>query len=151
MDGQEGRVSTLPDLKPRDSLGYLELELLHHFTTQTSTTLATDTSVREFWRVNVVQMGLQCDYIMDTLLALSTLHIAHLNPEKREAYAARGMEYHQRASNLAIESMKNIGEGNDYTNLYVFSVLTVFFGKSFANTHFFQPAIPQELTTTHCR
>ncbi|KAJ4285983.1 hypothetical protein N0V88_008170 [Collariella sp. IMI 366227] len=68
------------------NLPLLELELLHNFTTKTYKTLTTDPSVWEFWRDDVVQLGLSCDYIMRAVLAVSALHLAYHRPERRDFY-----------------------------------------------------------------
>ena len=107
----------------------MELELLHHFTTRTSTTLASDASVQDFWSTGAVRIAFECEYILDTLLALSALHLAHIQPDKRDFYASQGVSYHQKASTMAIKRMANIDDGNNQMNLFLFSVLTIFVGE----------------------
>lgn len=75
---QQGKSSALPTLEPRSRLAYHEMELLHHFTTQTSTTLATDASVREFWKVDVVRIGFQCHYIGKQVFSVRSTFMAML-------------------------------------------------------------------------
>jgi len=114
-----------------DELPLLELELLHNFTTLTYSTLAADPGIRDFWRVTVVQLGLKCDYIMRAVLAISALHLAHHRPDRREYYLAKGVLFHQRASRSAssfFNSPYGISNLDDAVNLFLFSMLTLYFG-----------------------
>ena len=112
----------------------LELELLHNFTTKTYTTLTTDSSVWSFWRDDVVQLGLTCDYIMRAVLAVSALHLASQRPDRRDFYVAEGILLHQKASRAAMHVMATEGDKIDKdqgANLFLFSMLTLFFGNPF--------------------
>ncbi|KAK0648556.1 hypothetical protein B0T16DRAFT_326522 [Cercophora newfieldiana] len=113
----------------QDDLPLLELELLHNFTTQTYSTLAADAGVCDFWRVNVVQIGLQCDYIMRAILAISALHLAYHRPSRRDFWTAQGIVFHQRAARSAVRFIAPSGVHNldDAVNLFVFSMLTIYF------------------------
>ena len=115
-----------------DELPLLELELLHNFTIHTYSTLAADPAVCEFWRVNVVQLGLKCDYIMRAVLALSALHLAYHQPERRDFYTAQGILLHQKASRSAVSCMTpEVKQDKDAAaSLFLFSMLTVYFGAS---------------------
>lgn len=74
------------------------LELLHNFTTRTFATLSDSIMIRDFYRVSAVQLGLQCDYIMRAVLAVSALHLAYHRPEMRDHYRSLAMVHHQVAS-----------------------------------------------------
>ncbi|KAL5612780.1 hypothetical protein BROUX41_004135 [Berkeleyomyces rouxiae] len=109
-------------------LNLVDLELLHNFTTSTYATLSSDPGVRDVWRINVVRFGVQCEYVMRSILAVSALHIAHHKPQKRDFYFSRALAYHQMASRAATPLMSNLAtssEGWEY--LYLFSTLTIFF------------------------
>ena len=119
--------SARTDAKPKD-LPFLELELLHNFTTETYLTLAGNPRVEDFWRITVVQSALQCDYAMRAILAVSALHLAHTRPDKRDFYTFQGITYHQQAARSAMEHMKDPQGGHNRTNLFIFSMLTIYFG-----------------------
>lgn len=140
-------------------LPLLELELLHNFTVHTHATLAADAGVCDFWRVAVVRIGLGCDYIMRSVLAVSALHLAYHRPDRRDFYTAQGILLHTRASRSAMRLMaeasaaaaaasnssNNDGDDDqsmaspapapapvglsddDAVNLFLFSMLTVYF------------------------
>ena len=119
------------DPERHEDLPLLELELLHNFTTLTYSTLAVDPGVCDFWRVTVVQIGLQCDYIMRAVLAISALHLAYHRPERRDFYTAQGIVLHQKAARSAMRFIapSGIESLDDAVNLFVFSMLTIYFGK----------------------
>ena len=123
----------------------LELELLHNFTTKTYTTLTTDSSVWPFWRDDIVQLGLTCDYIMRAVLAVSALHLASQRPDRRDFYVAEGILLHQKASRAAMQVMATEGDKIDKdqgASLFLFSMLTLFFGS-------LSPLPSQQFSLTH--
>lgn len=84
------------------------LELLHNFTTTTFVTLSDNLVIRDFYRMSAVKIGLQCDYIMRTVLAVSALHLAYHRPETREHYRSLAMTHHQIASRQASMPCKTL-------------------------------------------
>ncbi|KAF9874992.1 C6 zinc finger protein [Colletotrichum karsti] len=107
-------------------LNFVDLELIHNFTTSVYTTLSTDPLVCQMWRVSVVRLALKCDYVMRTLLSISALHLAHQQPERKEALVAKALLYHRIASREAMDLMSGLDERNA-ENLFLFSLLTIFF------------------------
>ncbi|TDZ71780.1 putative transcriptional regulatory protein [Colletotrichum trifolii] len=108
------------------SLNLTDLELMHNFTTFAYTTLSSDPVVRQMWKVPVVRLALECDYVMRALLAVSALHLAHNRPERRDFFISRALTYHQMASRTAMGLMGSL-DGENCEKLYLFSVLTIFF------------------------
>ncbi|KAF9875546.1 C6 zinc finger protein [Colletotrichum karsti] len=108
------------------SLNLVDLELMHNFTTFAYTTLSTDAVVRQMWKVPVVRLALECDYVMRALLSVSALHLAHHRPERRDFFISRALTYHQMASRTAMGLMGAL-DGENCEKLYLFSVLTIFF------------------------
>ncbi|GJC80698.1 hypothetical protein ColLi_03536 [Colletotrichum liriopes] len=108
------------------SLNLIDLELMHNFTTFAFNTLSTDPVVRQMWKVPVVKLALECDYVMRALLSVSALHLAHNRPEKRDFFISRALTYHQMASRTAMGLMGAL-DGENCEKLYLFSVLTIFF------------------------
>lgn len=112
-------------------LPLLELELLHNFTTKTYATLTADSCLWEFWRDDVVQLGLREDYIMRAVLAVSALHLAYHRPDRRDFYVEEGILLHQKASRSAMRVMAAADkiDKDQAATLFVFSMLTMFFGE----------------------
>ncbi|ETS77969.1 hypothetical protein PFICI_10031 [Pestalotiopsis fici W106-1] len=111
---------------PSQALDMSSLELLHNFTTRTYVTLSESLILRDFYRFSAVQRGLQCEYIMRTLLAISALHLAHHNVERRDHYQSLGMAQHQIATR---DAMALITDPSPETaeSLFLFSTLTIYF------------------------
>ncbi|KAK0724205.1 hypothetical protein B0H67DRAFT_597958 [Lasiosphaeris hirsuta] len=136
-------------------LPFLELELLHNFTTHTYATLAADPAICAFWREVVVSIGLAgCPYITRTILAISALHLAHRRPDRRAHYTTHALLLHRAASRGATALMGSGGGGgggrsggiaslDDAVNLFLFSMLTIYFGKT--------PSSSREQGATHPR
>lgn len=113
-----------------DELPLAELELLHYYTTKTYSTLTADPSLWDFWRDDVVRLGLSRDYIMRAVLAVSALHLAYHRPDRRDFYTAQGILLHQKASRSAMRCMaagKDMDK-DEAASLFLFSMLTIFFG-----------------------
>ena len=119
-----------------------DLELMHNFTTFTCVTFSSDAILRNLWRVTVVQVALECDYVMRCLLGMSALHLAYHRPDRRDYYVARALQYHQIASRSAMALMTDVKEENA-ENLYLFSVLTIYFSMFFFSFSLSIPG-PQE-------
>ncbi|KAK2031027.1 hypothetical protein LX32DRAFT_637534 [Colletotrichum zoysiae] len=107
-------------------INFTDLELIHNFTTSVCSTLSTDALVRQMWKVSVVRMALECEYVMRALLSISALHLAHQQPERKEALVTKALLYHRSASREAMGLMSGLDERNA-ENLFLFSLLTIFF------------------------
>ncbi|CAJ2509927.1 Uu.00g058270.m01.CDS01 [Anthostomella pinea] len=84
--------------------------------------------LREFYRISAVQLGLRCDYIMRTLLAVSGLHLAHYRPHMRDYYQSVAITHHQTASRAAMELMSESDISRSTAqDLFLFSSLTTIF------------------------
>jgi hypothetical protein len=101
------------------------LELLHNFTISTAPTLSTAPHAGDVWRVLVPQIGFTTKYIMDSILALSALHMARFNPSRRELLLSRAAFYHTSSLQEAMPLIPSVSSEN-CTNLFIFGVLTLF-------------------------
>ncbi|KAI0402995.1 hypothetical protein F4802DRAFT_327055 [Xylaria palmicola] len=102
------------------------LELLHNYATSTYATLSESPVVRDFYRITAVQMGLECDYVMRALLAVSSLQLAYYRPHRREHYHSEAAHHHQIASRIAGNLIRELNASN-VENLFLFSTLTIFY------------------------
>ncbi|KAK1991509.1 hypothetical protein LX36DRAFT_619121 [Colletotrichum falcatum] len=124
-DGGAAQPARLPVPVDHD-INFTDLELMHNFTTSVCATLSTDGLVRQMWKVSVVRMALECEYVMRALLSISALHLAHQQPERKEALVTKALLYHRSASREAMRLMSGLDE-RDAENLFLFSLLTIFF------------------------
>jgi hypothetical protein len=107
-------------------MNMLDLELLHNFSTSTCLTLQNDPALRTMWKVNVPKVGFSYDFVMRGILAVSSLHIAHFTPEKRDFYVSQALIQHQSGLRAATAMLPNITDEN-CSAVYIFSALTLFF------------------------
>jgi hypothetical protein len=114
-------------IAPEPVLQMLDLQLMHHYSTTVYATLTCDVSIQLAWRDSVVQLSLECDYMMRTLLAVSAIHLAKLHPENRDLYLSTAFKHHDIALESAMPLLSD-PQQVDARNLFVFSSLTIFFG-----------------------
>jgi hypothetical protein len=107
-------------------LNLLDLELLHNYMTSTAPSLSSDPTLKTLWKINVPQLGFSYDFVMRGILALSAIHMAHYNPEKKEYYVSQALQHHQIGLRSITSLLSNINEEN-CTAVYIFSALTFVF------------------------
>lgn len=80
-----------------------DLELLHHYSTNTWRTFLHEKNSVEVWQITITRIACQCEYLMHGLPALSALHLAHLAPSKGQHYYFMSTRH----QNLAIAGFRN--------------------------------------------
>ncbi|GAP83946.2 putative c6 transcription protein [Rosellinia necatrix] len=118
-------VSSTPDAAryPTTWFSVCELELFHHFITSTSLTLACDPVARDFWRVNVPQLGFLHPYVLKGVLSIAALHLARLRPQQKDSLVEQAMMHHTAASSMALPLITN-ASGENFPPIFHFSMLT---------------------------
>lgn len=86
-----------------------ELELLHHFTTETCMTLSDRAQSHHLWRLTVPQIAFQHEFLMRSILAISALHLSYLKPHKCEYYTQVAVQQQDAALRQFRPIMENIG------------------------------------------
>lgn len=110
-------------------LNFLDLELLHHYCNFTAQTFSDNPLLGDFWRLNVVKLGLETDYVMRSILSLAALHLAYLNPDRKDQLLEKSMLHHEISSRTAVSLMEHVRDENK-AHLFIFSVLTIYIGGS---------------------
>ena len=64
------------------------------------------------WRITVPQIGFSYEFVMRNILALSALHLAYMNPAKRDFYIPQAVLQHQTAVRAAIGLLTQVTEEN---------------------------------------
>lgn len=103
-----------------------DLELLHHYTTSACLTFSTDPMVRNFWRVDVPQIGFNTPYILKGMFSLSALHLAKFRPERKDFYLAAALSHHNTSVSLVSRLILTITSEN-CIELFLFSTITNYF------------------------
>lgn len=101
----------------------LDLELLHHFTISTCFTFSSHQMTRDFWRVNLPQLGFSQPYILRGILSLAALHLARSRASQRDMLIELALVHHSASSSLALPLISNIGPDISMPLIY-FSILT---------------------------
>lgn len=71
-----------------------DIELMHHYCTVTSNTMAQQEAARHVWRVIFPQEGYANEYLLHGVLSLAALHKAFLIPDRRDVYLNRSAFHH---------------------------------------------------------
>ncbi|KAL5316939.1 hypothetical protein ACEPPN_015991 [Leptodophora sp. 'Broadleaf-Isolate-01'] len=84
----------------------LDLQLLHHFTTSTSDTLADRKEVNELFRTVVIEEAFKYDFLIHIILSVSGLHMARCSndPQTTRMYSERAIAHY----NTTIQSFRKI-------------------------------------------
>ncbi|KAG8534202.1 uncharacterized protein KY384_001046 [Bacidia gigantensis] len=104
-----------------------ELELLHHFVTETCMTLSDREESHNIWRLVVPQIAFQHDFLMRGILAISALHLGTLRPMKQMYFTNIAIQ-HQDA---ALRSFRDVMTRMDASNgdaFFAMSTLIVVYG-----------------------
>ncbi|KFA52534.1 hypothetical protein S40293_09955 [Stachybotrys chartarum IBT 40293] len=101
-----------------------ELYLMHHYTTITFHTLANTDSPEEvyLWKMAVPQLAAKYEFLMNSLLALSSLHLAHLEPPSSSSYTEAAMQYHISGLHDFKVALEQMTEENPNA-LFAFSII----------------------------
>ena len=103
-----------------------DLELLHHFTTETCFTLSNQPHSHRLWQVAVPQEAFHHDFLMRGILAVAALHLSCLRPEKQEEYRRAAVQH----QDLALSSFRLVMPAITQSNsnaFFAFSSLVVVF------------------------
>lgn len=99
--GQPGPQSgtTFPSVRLDSSNGIgqpwaRDLELMHHYSTATGSTMAQGEGARHVWRSIFPQEGYTHEYVMHGVLSLAALHKAFLIPGHRDTYLTLSAYHH---------------------------------------------------------
>lgn len=112
----------------------LELELMHHWCTNTHTSFYHNDEPRyvqniEIWRTEVVKEAFKHDFLLSGILAVTALHISVTETATRSAqeisqYNMLAFEYHDDASRKFRSSLATLTPGNN-TAAYAFSIINM--------------------------
>ncbi|KAL1961119.1 hypothetical protein VTO42DRAFT_3064 [Malbranchea cinnamomea] len=135
FDSAKGPITQL-DL----DLNMYDLELMHHYATQTYQTMANTADHKELWRTEVPKEAIAHPFLMHGLLALAALHLADLSQNGDEARRRKYTELATAHQNVALAKFRpqlnNITSSNCHA-VFAFSsliaALAFAFSRSTAN------------------
>jgi hypothetical protein len=103
-------------------------ELLHHFITTTSATLATHNPTQQIWQVSIPKIATTHPYLIHGIVAATSLHLSglHNEPDAKRAYINIALDQINASLSHYRKDVANITAENCEA-LFAFSTLTVVF------------------------
>ncbi|KAL4937947.1 hypothetical protein BDV06DRAFT_226475 [Aspergillus oleicola] len=118
------RPSTLNPM-PSD-LAIADLELLHHYMINTCYTLSRVPAIQAVWHDQAPRIGFPAPFVLHAILAVSALHLGHLEPSRRATCIAQARTHHDAAITAVIPNLEHLASENPVA-LFLFSSLTCMF------------------------
>jgi hypothetical protein len=106
-------------------LDIADLELLHHYLTSTSYTLARHPILQTQWRVKATRFGFTSEFVLRAILAFSALHLSYMNPERKLHYISQADHHHEIAEQSVALNLPRLIQENGAA-VHLFSVFTCF-------------------------
>ncbi|KAK0450492.1 uncharacterized protein EV420DRAFT_737289 [Desarmillaria tabescens] len=109
----------IPLAEQSDSSDPLTLEIMHHYSISTSYTLCSDPDASEVWRTIIPQMAFkpQSQCLLNAILAISALHIYHMNSTSPQ-YASAASNYYNQAK-IGIHNADDVDSTTDVNAVLV--------------------------------
>ncbi|TGO49531.1 hypothetical protein BOTNAR_0428g00010 [Botryotinia narcissicola] len=104
------------------SILWEDLELMHHFVTESYLTFSCKISIQNLWRTTIPKMASDHPFMMHGLLNISALHLAFLNPTKRDLYLALAIRHHDICLSLYRSELHSITPDN-CSAMFICSIL----------------------------
>ena len=79
-----------------------DLELLHHYLTDTYTTLTSRNDLRQMWQVAMPKLAQQHRFLMHSIFSVTALHLASSHPPHQSSYIDRAIRHH----NIALQQYR---------------------------------------------
>lgn len=103
VDAPEDAPEFTDSLAPTNSTsGIIDLELMHHWMTVTSTRIPVSPEAHRIFQEDIPRLGLRFPYLLHQFLALAAFHIAHIRQQATGEYMTRGSQH----QNVAIAGMR---------------------------------------------
>ncbi len=84
---------------PGESYTMTDFSLFHHYMTSTGETMLNDDSSAP-WVPAIPDLATRCPYLLQEILAVSAIHLHHLQPDNPEGYERLAQEHHAQALSL---------------------------------------------------
>ncbi|KAH7349173.1 hypothetical protein BKA66DRAFT_476813 [Pyrenochaeta sp. MPI-SDFR-AT-0127] len=103
-----------------------DLALLHHWSLVTSVSILNTPKLDYFWQTLLSQVAFRHHYVMHSILSLTALHVAYLNPSERRSSLLDAAQHHSKALHGFREDITRICPEN-CDALFVNASLTFFY------------------------
>jgi hypothetical protein len=102
------------------------MALLHHWSLVTSVNIVNTPEVDHIWQTLLPQVGFRHEYVMHGILSLAALHIAYLDPSRRQSHLLEAAQHHVKALDGFREDIIRICAANADA-LFASATLTFFY------------------------
>jgi hypothetical protein len=110
-----------------------ELQLMIHYISKTSRTMAHDEEELLIWKEVIPEEAVKHPFLMDGLLAIASLHYAYQDPASRSPYTEYAIRYQNSGLQRYNEALRNVNEEN-CTALFACSILVNMMAIGLPNT-----------------
>lgn len=108
----------------------LEMRLFHQYLTSTYVTLSQDGLSAYHLYITIPQMATSYPYLLDSILALSALHLASIETDNRQMWLEAAMRYQSRTCSGLGKSLSEITD-QQYEPAFVASVFIILYAQGF--------------------
>ncbi|KAK1966354.1 hypothetical protein LY78DRAFT_54949 [Colletotrichum sublineola] len=120
-----------------------DMQLIHHFTSNTAHTMSENPEFVHLWTTTVPQIAFANDFLIHGILAVSAIHIAHCYPEKRAEYATISARHQHVALSKFSPVVTEIGEKN--ADAYVLHAICIFLLNTYSIANPSGPIVPRDI------
>ncbi|RTE79860.1 hypothetical protein BHE90_005631 [Fusarium euwallaceae] len=99
-----------------------DMELMHHYTTTTATTLSIRKDMAHLWQVTIPREGYRNPFVLHGILAMSAVHLAYLRPTNRKMYLQL-YNYHSTLGSEQFRSTLEDARPENWMGLFSFAAL----------------------------
>lgn len=117
----------------REAAWIQDLELMHHYTAVTSLTLPRAQEELHVWQVQVPKLAFQYPFLVHQLLAVTSFHLAYLQPDQRAEHSLHASQHQNRSIEGMRGHLAEITADNCHALFMASSLLLVGAFASFAN------------------
>jgi hypothetical protein len=105
------------------ALNIPQLRLLHHFTNNTSKTLAYEPEAVEVFSSHFIKVSFENPYLLHAILAISALHLSRLESDSRSIFLVQAERHHHAALTRFMSEVSDIN-GSNFQPVLAFSFVT---------------------------
>ncbi|KAL8713178.1 MAG: hypothetical protein Q9220_002699 [cf. Caloplaca sp. 1 TL-2023] len=89
-----------------------DMQLLHHYCTDTYKTMTNDPEQQHMWQTTAVRIGFSYPFLLNEMLAIAALHKAACNPSQQDFYYTRATQLQSHALNGFNRMQRDVDESN---------------------------------------
>ncbi|KAK2056626.1 hypothetical protein LY76DRAFT_146220 [Colletotrichum caudatum] len=120
-----------------------DMQLIHHFTSNTAHTISEDPEFVHLWTTTVPQIAFANDFLLHGLLAVSAIHVAHCYPEKKAEYTTISARHQNIALGKFSPVLTEMGEKT--ADAYVLHAICIFILNTYSIANPSGPINPKDI------